>query len=134
MTLPSTPMTQTTGRLVTPYSGATSSPLRSSLYMRGMTLAHGPHQLAQKSSTTTLPLYSASVCDTPSASLSVQSGAGSPTASSPALPLGSSPTPPREGQTAVRRQQTAITTPAKLFFIIPPALETMCPPGHNGVV
>src|SRR5437763_15220727 len=91
-----------------------------SFSMRGMTLAHGPHQLAQQSSTTTLPLYSDSACDTASASLSVQSGAGSPTASNLALPLGSSPTPAREGQTAVRRQQTAITSPATLFFIIPP--------------
>src|SRR5437764_4653010 len=105
-----------------------------SFSMRGMTLAHGPHQLAQKSSTMTFPLYSDSECDTPSASLSVQSGAGSPTASNPALPLSSSPTPPREGQTAVRRQQTAITTPATFFLIIPLALETVCPPGHDGVV
>src|SRR5437660_91492 len=50
--------------------------------MRGITSLQGPHQVAQKSMTTTFPRYSESECTLPSASLSCQSGALSPTGSS----------------------------------------------------
>src|ERR1051325_6236809 len=47
-----------------------------------MTAVHGPHQVAQKSITTTLPRYDESECVWPSGPVNCQSGAVVPTSSS----------------------------------------------------
>src|SRR5690348_4950567 len=59
--------------------------------MVGITIRHGPHQLAQKSTTTTLPFRSANDTSLPLRSFSLNSGAGFPSYLSASAFIAASP-------------------------------------------